>query len=201
MFLGSMSLFGQPSKAASYYYINNKNEVIAEKMLLLKNKSFNIFAIDPGYNELIKDTVVNGDSMKVITKVPGHNYDFKSGSYKFKKKGNFIYVYFFDPYTDRIIKHKQYPLRLKDTTSYFYLFSPVVGSKPPVSGRAIFEGDTTIVSFGGLKHHCYRIVELQNHFEQKSPADHRIYIDVNSLLPVRYELLKEGKAYSTYLME
>jgi len=182
-----------------YYHFDINGVDKANKTFLVVAKNQLTFCFVAGYRERYYDSVADGKKITILGTEESEECTSSYGPYTFRKKDQAIFVDYYDALNRKVKSHKQYSLKKKDTTDYFYLFSGPHYESATIDGSAFYERDSVIRGANSEKYGCYVFREEQlGAIDLRSPAIRRIYIDKKSLMPVRYEIYdKKGnmKAY------
>jgi len=201
LFCSSKKSHSQQADSCGYYKFNNEGQLEKEQLILVRtDKSFE-FCFKPGVEEIFYDSVADGRMIKMLGHINSTACLYCYGKYGFKKKGNYIYLVC-NIEKNKRITNKQYPLRPGDTTSFACLFCLHNGEYLNLDGSAFQKSDTIIKSYTGIAFDCFVFNEQSSpSIDIPKPGRRIIYLDKNSLLPVRYDFLNfDGRIEYIYLL-
>lgn len=193
----------QKNHTAIYYKFDRNGVQLEEKIRLLRNNGNFSFCFIPKNKAVFKDTLVGTKKINFASNVTNHQCGYKYGEYQFFKRGKSIYIQYFNREANKKIIHKQYSLVTNDTTGYSYLFSGPYFDYLTIDGEAIYQKDTVINTYLGKSFNCHIILEYQSKsIDVKSCHKRKIFLNKETLIPVRYEfLLADGKLDYYYLID
>ncbi len=192
-----LSLHAQ-NKLVGYYDVVNKDQVQKNEITLFKQSGYYSFCFALRSKEVLKDTVIDGADVKLITIEDTTGFSECYAYYSFHKRSDYVYLVYYDSLSKSKTKYKQYPVKTGKTADFIYLFAKYNGH-PNTDGKVVFKGDTLIKNGNGLVHACYRIEQIPSKgFDNKEPLRQVLYIDKKTFLPIRYEFINAKDQIQSY---
>jgi hypothetical protein len=150
------------------------------------------------------DTVINQKRTKVGVMTASNDCAAIYGQYSFyeNKSQKAIFINYYNQANKKMVSHKQYSLKLKDSTDCINMLSDQNSNYTITDGHAFYEKDTAILSCNNIIYNCRVFMEVPSKsIDDNSVLYRRIFIEKTSLLPIRFEYLNtKGEIKYYYLI-